>query len=285
MKKLSSIKNASNKKKQFTISALIIAKNEEKMIANCIKALLWCNEIIVVDDGSIDKTREIAENLGAKVITFKHSSFSRLREEALKRATSDWVIYIDADERVTPILSKEIKVMIETSHASVFRIRRKNVYFGKNFKWGGWQDDWVERVFEKGSLLGWSGEVHESPNYAGDVIDLKTSLIHFTHRDTVSGLLKTAAWTPIEAQALYKSNIAPVGIWTIFRKGFMEFLRRAIFKRGYKDGVEGVIEAIIQGINRALVYIQVWELQQKPSIQERYQQKEEKIMSDWKAEK
>lgn len=268
-----------------TISALIIAKNEQLMIANCIKSLKWCDEIIVIDDGSVDDTREIAESYGAKVISFKHSSFSRLREEALKRATSEWVVYIDVDERVTPTLAKEIMVNIETSHAQVFRLCRENIYFGRKFKWGGWQDDCLERVFEKSSLLGWSGDVHESPNYQGDLIDLKTKLLHFTHRDTVSGLLKSASWTPIEAQELFKSGLAQVTFFTILRKGMMEFFRRAILKRGYKDGMPGLVEALIQGINRVLVYIQVWELQQNPPIEERYHKKEEEILKLWKQEK
>ena len=267
-----------------TISALIIAKNEELMIGNCIKSLKWCSEVIVIDDGSVDKTREIAESYGVKVISFKHRSFSRLREEALKRATSDWIIYIDADERVTPTLAKEIMVSIETSHAQVFRLTRENIYFGKKFSWGGWQDDLVERVFEKASLEGWSGEVHESPNYKGALIDLKTKLIHFTHRNVVSGLIKTASWTPIEAQALFKSRVAPVTVFTLMRKGPMEFFRRAVLKKGYKDGMEGIIEAIIQGVNRVLVYIQVWELQQNPSIENRYTKKEEAIANLWKKE-
>lgn len=265
-----------------TISALIIAKNEAAMIANCIKSVLWCDEVIVIDDGSTDETREIAEGLGAHVISFKHNSFSRLREEALKRAKSAWVFYIDADERVSPTLAKEIKVMIETSDAKVFRVQRENIYFGKKLTAGGWSDDWVERVFEKNSLEGWQGQVHESPQYTGKLIDLKTKLVHFTHRDTVSGLLKTAAWTPIEAKELFLSGVSKVTLFTLFRKGFMEFFRRAVLKKGYSDGMEGLVEAIIQGINRVLVYIQVWELQQNPSIAEKYQKKEAEITSLWK---
>lgn len=268
-----------------TISALIIAKNEETMIENCIKSLSWCSEIIVIDSGSTDKTREIAESYGASVISFKHDSFARLREEALKRATSQWVIYIDADERVTPILAKEIMVNIETTSAEAFRLTRENIYFGKKFEWGGWQDDKVERVFKKESLMGWTGDIHESPNFKGELIDLKTKLLHFTHRNTVSGLIKTANWTPIEAGELYKSNVSPVTFVTLMRKGCMEFFRRAIFKKGYKDGQEGLIEALIQGINRILVYIQVWELQQNPSIKEKYNKKEAEILSLWKKDK
>ena len=266
----------------MSISALIIAKNEATMIENCINSVKWCDEVIVIDDGSIDETREIAESLGALVISFKHNSFSRLREEALKRAKSAWVFYIDADERVTPTLAKEIKVMMETSDASVFNIQRENIYFGNKFRYGGWQDDWHERVFKRDSLKGWYGEVHESPKYTGHSIDLKTKLIHFTHRDTVSGLLKTAAWTPMEAQALFKSGIDKVTFLTLLRKGHMEFFRRAILKKGYKDGMPGLVEAVIQGINRILVYIQVWELQQNPSIDELYKTKETQIINLWK---
>lgn len=270
--------------KQLSISALIIAKNEAEMIANCIKSVLWCNEIIVIDDGSTDETREIAESLGAIVISFKHDSFSRLREEALKRAKSAWVLYIDADERVTPTLAKEIKVMIETSDSRVFRVQRENIYFGKRFKAGGWQDDWVERVFEKNAISGWFGQVHESPKYSGEVADLQTKLVHFTHRDTVSGLHKTAAWTPIEAKELFKAGVPKVTLLTLFRKGFMEFFRRAVLKQGYKDGMAGLVEAVIQGINRVIVYIQVWELQQKPSISEKYVAKEAEIENMWKSQ-
>ena len=268
--------------KNQSISALIIAKNEEKMIENCINTLGWCDEIIVIDDGSIDATRDIAESLGAHVISFKHDSFSRLREEALKRAKSAWVFYIDADERVTPTLAKEIQVMIETTDVTCFRVQRDNIYFGKKLIGGGWQDDWVERVFKKEALVGWHGEVHESPKYAGKCLDLKTKLIHFTHRNTLSGLLKTASWTPMEAEALFKANSTPVTFFTLIRKGGMEFLRRADLKGGYRSGMEGLVESTIQAINRVLVYIQVWELQQNPSIPQKYQEKEAQIISEWK---
>ena len=266
------------------ISALIIARNEELMIDNCINSVKWCDEIIVIDSGSTDKTREIAESYGAKVISFKHKSFSRLRNEALKRATLDWVIYIDADERVTPTLAKEIMVNIETSDASVFRLSRENIHLGKKFLWGGWQNDSIERVFKRDVLAGWFGDIHESPNYKGKLIDLKTKLIHLTHRSTAEGLIKSGNWTPIEAKELFKAGIPSVTFLTLLRKGFMEFFRRAIVKKGYKDGNEGLFEAVIQGINRVLIYIQVWELQQNPSIKDKYTKKENEINKLWKNE-
>lgn len=267
--------------KKATVSALIIAKNEEGMIDKCLQTLRWCNEIIVLDDGSVDETASIAEEMGAKVISFKHQSFARKREELLKRAKSDWVIYIDADERVIPTLAKEIMVHIETGTASAITFRRNNMYYGQPLKYGGWGHDYVTRVFKREALQGWFGEIHESPKFEGNAVEVKTPLIHLTHRDTASGLKKSAEWTPMEAEALVKSGIPDVTFWTLVRKGSMEFIRRAILKKGYKEGMVGMVESLIQAMNRTLVYIQVWERQQKPPIQEKYQKIEQDISKLW----
>jgi glycosyltransferase involved in cell wall biosynthesis len=266
------------------ITAVILARNEEAMIAACIDTIRWCTEIIVLDDGSTDDTAKIAESKGASVISFSHRSFSRKREEALKRVKTGWVFYIDADERVTPTLAKEIMVHVETHAAVAFRVLRTPIYFGTMLHHGGWESDYVTRVFQKSALHGWHGEVHESPEFTGPEITLKTPLVHLTHRDTISGLYKTASWTPIEAEELYKSGVAPVTFGTLLRKGSMEFVRRIVLKRGFKDGMVGLVEASIQAINRVLVYIQVWEKQQKPPIEKRYQQIEAEIAESWSAE-
>lgn len=265
-----------------TITAIILSKNEEDMIGACIDCLQWCNQIIVVDDGSTDETTLIAESKGAQVINFKHKSFARRRDEGLKRAKTEWIIYIDCDERVAPTLAKEIMVNAETGDADAMRLRRSNVYFGQTLKNGGWGDDYVTRAFKKSTLSGWQGDVHESPTFSGGEVTLKTALIHITHRDVISGLYKTATWTPMEAEALFSANVPPVKFRTLVRKGLMEFVRRIFYKKGYKDGMVGMVEATIQAINRVLVYIQVWELQQKPPIPEKYQVIENEIRQLWK---
>ena len=93
---------------------------------------------------------------------------------------------------------------------------------------------------------------------------------------------KSANWTKKEAELLFASGVAQVKLSTIFRKGWMEFIRRLVFKRGYQDGMVGWIEAIIQGFNKVFIYIQVWELQQIPQLPEQYQQKELEIADLWK---
>lgn len=267
------------------ITAVILAKNEEQMIGACIETLGWCSSILVLDDGSTDKTAQIAEAKGAQVLGFSHTSFARKREEALKRVKTPWVFYIDADERVMPTLAKEIMVQVEASGAVALRLKRTPIYYGKTLSYGGWESDFATRVFRVSALAGWQGEVHESPIFAGSEITLKTPLLHLTHRDTVSGLYKTASWTPLEAEALFRAHIPPVTFLTLVRKGGSEFLKRAVFKKGYKDGMTGLVEATIQAINRVLVYIQVWERQQKPPIKEAYQDLEDHVKELWQEER
>lgn len=268
-----------------SITAVIIAKNEEDMIGACLDTLDWCKQCIVLDDGSSDQTVQIAEKKGAQVIQFKHPSFARLRSEALKQVQTDWVLYIDADERVTPELAAEITAQIATSTATAITMRRKNYFYGVVLEHGGWERDFVTRAFQLGTLTGWIGEIHESPTFTGTVVQLTAPLLHFSHRDTASGLHKSASWTKIEARLLFDAGIPPVGVLTILRKGLMESIRRILVKKGYQDGTTGVIEGLVQGINRMLVYIQVWELQQKPSIPDRYSEAEQTIVASWQGKK
>lgn len=268
-----------------TITAVIIAKNEAEMIVNCIETLRWCDDIVVIDTASTDDTAELAETAGARVIGFSHPSFAKVRNEALKRVRTDWIVYIDADERVTPTLAKEIMVQLETAQVSALIFNRQNIHYGKTFHHGGWQHDKVARAFNKETFEGWYGDIHESPKFTGEAITLRSPLLHLTHRSTIDGLKKTISWTPIEARLLFEAGTKPVKLHTILRKGIMEFLRRGLFKQGYKDGMEGWIEAVVQGINRMLVYIQLWELQRTPSLSETYQAIEEKVATLWRQEK
>lgn len=269
---------------QHSITAVVLTKNEEAMLPACLSTLQWCKNLLVVDGGSSDKTVAIAESVGAKVLQLSHSSFARRRTEALKQVTTDWVFYVDADERVSPTLAKEIAVSIETQKAAVFSLYRKNICYGKEFQYGGWSGEKVTRVFKTSAISGWEGDIHESPVFEGETSTLKTPLIHHTHRSTADGLRKSSDWTLREAKLLAKSGIPTVTFMTLIRKGFLEFFRRAVLRQGYRDGMPGLIEAIVQGINRIFVYIQVWELQQRPELQEQYTKRDADILTSWKAE-
>lgn len=268
-----------------SLIAIILARNEASMIEGCIRTLGWCSEVLVIDDSSTDETAQKAENLGARVVKFSHSSFARKRNEAVKHAQGEWLFYIDADERVTPTLAKEILVNIETDAAPALRLRRENYLYGQLFTHGGWQNDWVTRVFKKSALQEWAGDIHESAVFSGKTVDLHSPLLHFTHRSTEENLRKSADWTKIEAELLYKAGEKPVTLATLLRKGFMEFFRRAVMWKGHRDGLAGLIEALVQGMNRVMVYIQVWEFQQKPPLPETYRKKDQELKTVWKREK
>jgi (heptosyl)LPS beta-1,4-glucosyltransferase len=265
-----------------TLTAIIITKNEETMIANCIDTLGWCDEILVIDSGSTDATIGLAEKAGARVVETSAKSFAEIRNTAISEAKGEWLFYIDADERVMPQLAKEILVQMETNSAAALTLKRQNMMYGKFFEHGGWDNEKFTRVFRRTSFKGWKGDIHESSVFEGNAVELHTPLIHLTHRNTIDGLKKTIEWTPMEAKLLHDGNTPPVKLQTIFRKGIMEFFRRAFLKQGKKDGMEGLIEAVVQGINRMLVYIQVWELQQQPSLTQKYQNQEIAIQNSWK---
>lgn len=267
-----------------TITAAVLAHNEAQMLPGCLSSLQWCSKILVLDQHSDDNTAEIAKQAGARVISSRESSFAKRREELLAECTTDWIFYIDADERVTPQLAQTVQSKVSDDQISAVSFPRTNYFFGKQFNHGGWQDEYVTRLFRVISLSGWFGDIHESPTFAGTVATISEPLWHFSHRSVADGLVKTAAWTPMEARLLAEREKERVGFWTIIRKGLGEGWRRGIRQGGWKDGEAGCIEVLTQMINRMLVYMQVWELQQRPPLSQNYAELEQQLKSLWQKE-
>jgi len=260
------------------ISAIVLTHNEEKMLTNCLQSLDWVDELIVSDKGSTDNTVEIAQKAGAKIHTFTGIHFDDWRNQALKEATGNWVLYIDPDERVTKELQLEIQQLLDEKEPSfvkqslnsAYRIRRINYWWGKKFSHCGAENDWVTRLFQKSKLIQWRGIIHESPEIEGEVGDLQSGLVHLTHRDLASGLRKSYQWTRFEAE-LFNSTDHPQITWPRLLKIFNQaFWQKFIKQGGIKQGTEGFIESMVQAWNRFMVYEQLWELQQKPSLEEKY---------------
>jgi len=244
------------------------------MLKDCLKSIKnLADEIIVIDSGSKDKTKQIAKKFGAKVYQKKLDSFAKQRNFGLKRAKGDWVLYLDADERISSALAGEIQSQISNLPAgkqglksqmyTAFRIPRKNYFFGKHVKHGGYWPDHVTRLFKRKALTGWQGKIHESPKFKGALGSLKNALIHLSHRNVSEGLAKSIRWTKMEAELFYKKGHPPVVWWRLFRVFTTEFFKRYIKLQGFRDGVVGFFEAWMQGFNRILVYVYLWEMQQK----------------------
>ena len=246
------------------ISAIVITKNEENNIKECLEVLNWTDEVIVIDSLSIDKTRQIAQKMGAKVFSCSKQGFDARRNMGAQKASGDWLLYVDADERVTPELRAEITQKTKSLDSiSGFQIPRLNVFFGRKMRHGGWYPDYQTRLIRKNSLSYWFGKIHESPKINGQIGFLKNHFIHNTHRSIAEGFEKSRAWTQMEAELFYKAGHPPVLIYHLVKAPLFEFCGRIFWKRGFMDGSVGWLEGLIQAYNKFLVYAQLWEKQQK----------------------
>lgn len=249
------------------ISVIVIAKNEEKMIADCLDSVSFCDEIIVIDTGSKDRTSEIAKRMGALVFKYITDDFSDMRNFGLRKAANEWVLYVDADERAAPELISGIKhqaLGVEKSDISAYEIKRKNFYFG-NHEWP--YIEKIERLFRKDALKGWKGKLHESPIFEGRSEELSGFLLHYTHRDLTSMLEKTIEWAKIEAELRFNANHPKMIWWRFPRVMLTAFLGSYIKQRGYKAGTAGFIESIYQSFSIFITYARLWELQNAPENQ------------------
>lgn len=251
------------------ISGVVIVKNEENMIADCLDSLSFCDEIIVVDGGSEDRTAEIAQKMGAKVFGFKTDDFSSMRNFGRDKAKNDWILYVDADERVTASLSENIKYQIslrlrsgqaniKDSDMTAYKIKRKNFYLG-NYEWP--YIEKIERLFKKDRLKEWVGQLHETPVINGKVGELEGFLLHYTHRDLTSMLSKTIEWSRIEAKLRFDKNHPKMTWWRFPRVMITAFINPYITQKGWKAGIVGFIESMYQAFSAFITYARLWEMQ------------------------
>jgi glycosyltransferase involved in cell wall biosynthesis len=259
-------------KKKMKISVIVIAKDEEEVIGRCLESVGWADEIIVLDTGSTDKTVETAQKLGAKVFKYPdgdETDYSAWRNYGLRQAQGEWVLYLDADERVTPLLKKEIESIINrrplaNSEFAAYAIPRRNIRLGREMKHGGWWPDYVLRLIRKGRLQRWEGQLHEQPIIKGEVGRLKEALVHFSHRGSFEHkVANTIVWSKLEAALLFKANHPPMTVKRFFGAMAREFYQRMIKHQAWRDGAEGVIEAIYQVFSVFITYARLWEMQQK----------------------
>lgn len=249
------------------LSVIIIAKNEEESIGGCLKTVRWANEILVVDTGSIDKTLEIVKKHGARIIKYtSKGNYSDWRNKGLKEAKGEWILYIDADERVTPELKKEIQAEINyrplnVDHFNAYAIPRRNFIFGKEMKYGGWSPDYVKRLFKRSELEKWTGELHEEPKFKGELGHLKSPMIHKKNLTLSDMVEKTNKWSQIEAKLMFESRHPEMNILRFMSAVFREFWHRMIVKTAFLDGPRGIIYALYQVFSRFVSYAKLWEMQ------------------------
>jgi glycosyltransferase involved in cell wall biosynthesis len=229
------------------ISAIIIyATNcDKKLFDMAKKSVSWCGELVLVN--------------GVK------GSFNDWRNEGLKKAKGDWVLYLDSDEEITKELKNEIELITTNSNTpeSYYAIPRRNRIFEKEFKYSGQYPDYQKRLFKRKSLNGWTGEVHEEPQIEGQIGHLKNPMLHHKNMTLSEMVDKTNKWSEHEARLMFEANHPPMNVFRFASAGFREFVKRFIKEKAFLDGKEGIIYGIYQIYSKLISYSKLWEMQLK----------------------
>jgi len=239
------------------VTAVIAAKDESANIAACIDSIRWASEIIVVEHGSADDTAMLAEQAGAAVLRNVFQTIGLQRNAAIERAKSEWILVVDADERGSPELEREIREIISAPRFDAYRVPRRNFFLGREIKHGGWESDRPVRLF-RSSLRYNASRVHEHVEYAGETGELTSTLTHEPYRSLDSWFEKLGRYSEWWAQDRYdrgkRAGVASV----IFRpKG--RFLKMFILRGGWMDGARGVLLAAMAATSVFAKYAKLWE--------------------------
>lgn len=247
------------------------------MIGRCLDLLTFADEtLVIVDDRTVDATVALAESRGARVITTEFSSFSELRNRAVTEATGDWLLFVDADERVSSPLAAEVRKAIGGTH-DAHRIPIQNWFYGSRIRHSGYRERPVRLVVR--SQARFVGDLHESIALlpGARVSTLREPLVHLSHRSVLDNLRKTAAWADIQAREMLAAGHRRVTRWSLVRTAAGTITRHFVVGRGYRDGLPGLIESMYQSFSIFCVQVRLWELQQHPTIEERYSALEDQL--------
>jgi glycosyltransferase involved in cell wall biosynthesis len=251
------------------ISAVIITKNEAENIADAIRSVDWADEVLVVDSGSTDNTREIAAGMGAKVIDRLWPGFAKQKQFAVDNAANDWIFSLDADERVSPKLKDEIlhlKQLDKESLAKGYRIPRLSTYMGRQIRGGGWYPDWQLRFFNRNSGKWKDIAIHESVEMADGARVEKLAgdiLHHSVNADKTAEYhhkMIGERYAPLAAKQMFE-NGRRTSRFKIYTVGLTTFLHTYFLKAGFRDGFAGFVIARFAAHHAFLKHLLLWEMQ------------------------
>lgn len=246
------------------ITAYIMAKNEQSNIENAVNSLRWCDQVIVADTGSTDKTEEIAKKAGATVIKVDFKGFGATRNEILKRINSEWVVCLDADEICTPELALELKKEIESNTYDAFKAPRLTFLLGRPIRHSGWYPDYRHPIAFRRTIGKYDEkEVHETLNVEGEIKSLSNQILHYSIKDLSSYLSKLFLYTELGAKELAKDKTRKVSRTRAVSHGLFRFFRHYFWKLGFLDGWPGLVIAVCSSYGAFMKYSRALELREK----------------------
>jgi glycosyltransferase involved in cell wall biosynthesis len=244
------------------LSAAIIAFNEEAKLSACLSSLNFVDEICLLDSGSTDKTREIAESFGAIVEIRHFDNFSSQKNAAISSTHGDWILLIDADERVTPELQQSILNIvenIETTKHSAFRLNRLNQIFGGKIRYGASGIDQPIRLIRRGKAH-YEGLVHEQLEVSGSIGLLTGELTHITYQTLDDYYKKFNLFSTLDAKEMLRRKDRIPSFGMMILRPWLEFFYYYIIKRGFLDGYRGFLYQVLSSYYVFIKYAKIREL-------------------------
>lgn len=245
------------------LSVILITKNEIRNIRACLASVAWADEIIVVDSGSTDGTLAVCRELGAQVYQLDWPGFGVQKNRALAYASHAWVLSIDADERVTAELRDEIRTILAGPvRMDGYEIPRISSFCGRFIHHSGWRPDYVLRLFRRNQAKFSDALVHEAVQMQGQRGQLQHALLHYSYRDFEDVIAKLNDYSSAAADMQQRRGKRG-GLGTALLHGGWAFFRTYVLRRGFLDGREGVMLAIMNAENSYYRYIKLWLKQQR----------------------
>ncbi len=250
------------------ITAIVITHDEETNIARCLASLGFCEQVVVVDSESTDKTRTIAKQFTESVYEVPWKGFSAQKNHALHWAKHRWIISVDADEEVPPALADEIKKLFQfgpSPGVSAFSVPRRTIHFGRWIRHGGWYPNRLVRLFDK-TQGQWEGEeLHERWVSKGEVGLLKNDLVHYSFENLADQVSRNNSYSTLGAAKLQREGNS-FSHHKLFSKPLAKFVETYLLKKGFLDGYPGLIISVSAAYSVFLKWAKLWELEHAKKV-------------------
>jgi glycosyltransferase involved in cell wall biosynthesis len=248
---------------------VVITKNEERNIADCLASVRWADDIIVVDAESRDRTVDLARECGAKIFVRPWPGFGLQKNFGVALASSDWILILDADERVTEELREEVLTCLRQWRPDAplaYRIPRRNFFYGAWVRGGGVYPDYQVRLFRRGVAQYNDVAVHENLIVDGEIGTLVGHLDHYTERRIQDHFKKFGLYTTLAAQEKAK-RVRTVGWIDLVFRPLVVLVKTYVLKRGFRDGVHGLIICVFASMYTFVKYAKLWDATRQAASQ------------------